>query len=121
MNYEETLRYLESLHQEQLLKYYDELNEEEQASLLSQIEQIDFSLLKLLEAGADPDVKRGTFAPLSALTIDEIRANEAHYRAVGLEALRRQKTAAVLLAGGQGTRLGFDKPKGMFNIGKTHD
>ncbi len=121
MNYEETLRYLKDLHQEHLLKYYCDLNETEQKGLLDQISQIDFSLLKLLEEGADPDVKRGFFEPLAALTIEEIRKNEAHYRTVGLEALRAQKTAAVLLAGGQGTRLGFDKPKGMFNIGKTRE
>ena len=121
MNYAETWEYLKGLDQEHLLKYYELLNEAERASLLQQIESIDFSLIRLLDAGCDPDVKRGEFAPLSALTVDEIRKNETHFREIGLDALRKQKTAAVLLAGGQGTRLGFDKPKGMFNVGKTHD
>jgi UDP-N-acetylglucosamine/UDP-N-acetylgalactosamine diphosphorylase len=35
--------------------------------------------------------------------------------------LRQGKIAAVLLAGGQGTRLGSNLPKGMFNIGVTHE
>ncbi|MDE7104866.1 MAG: UDPGP type 1 family protein, partial [Ruminococcus sp.] len=41
------------------------------------------------------------------------------YYEIGTNALKTNKVAAVLLAGGQGTRLGFDKPKGMFNIGVT--
>ena len=41
------------------------------------------------------------------------------YRETGLKALREGKVGAILLAGGQGTRLGFDKAKGMFNIGVT--
>ena len=38
-----------------------------------------------------------------------------------LEAIRAGKVGAVMLAGGQGTRLGFDKPKGTFNIGLTRE
>lgn len=43
------------------------------------------------------------------------------FEAVGIEAVKNCKVGAVLLAGGQGTRLGFDKPKGMFNIGETRE
>ena len=38
-------------------------------------------------------------------------------RTAGEEALRRGEVAALLVAGGQGSRLGFDKPKGMFPVG----
>ena len=36
---------------------------------------------------------------------------------IGIEAIKACKVGAILLAGGQGTRLGFDKAKGMYNIG----
>jgi len=121
MNYQEAYALLEVNHQEHLLKYYDELSETEQQDLLKQIESLDFSVLKLLENGSDPNAKRGSFEPLSAITVDEIKEKEQEYRKIGIEALKAGKVAAVLLAGGQGTRLGFDKPKGMFNVGKTRD
>ena len=65
--------------------------------------------------------KRGEFSPLGALTMEEIRKNEAKYREIGLRAIREAKVGAVLLAGGQGSRLGFEHPKGMFNMGRTRE
>ena len=121
LNYTDAQKKLSEYGQEHLLKYYDELSEEEKASLLSQIERIDFSVLESLEAEKNVTANRGTFAPLSAVTVEDIAANEAEYKKAGLEAVRNRKTAAVLLAGGQGTRLGFDKPKGMYNVGITRE
>ncbi|MBQ1377958.1 MAG: UDPGP type 1 family protein [Lachnospiraceae bacterium] len=118
MTYQEALEKLSSCHQEHLLKYYDELNEAEKQALLSQIEKLDLSLLSLLsDEGGAREAVRGTFAPLGATTVEEIDEKRAFYEEEGLKAIRAGKTGAVLLAGGQGTRLGFDKPKGMFNIG----
>ena len=106
--------------QEHLLKFYNELGPDEQASLLRQIEEIDFSVVEAVK-DADSPAQRGTFAPLGAVTIEDIAANSDTYRKTGIEAIQAGKAAAVLLAGGQGTRLGFDKPKGMFNIGVEKD
>lgn len=60
---------------------------------------------------------KGKLAPLGAVTLDEIKEKKDTYKKRGLEAIRQCQVGAVLLAGGQGTRLGLDKPKGMLNVG----
>lgn len=108
---------LEKYNQQHLMKYYEELGEEEKASLLNQIENMDFSVLSAREASNDDG--DGVIEPLEALKLQEIVSNKEKYEKIGLEAIKNCKVGAVLLAGGQGTRLGFDKPKGMFNIGEN--
>lgn len=116
MTYEEALARLTSHGQEHLLKYYEELNHEEKEVLLGQIADLDFSLLELIGDGAKQNEK-GKLEPLGALTLAEIEEKKDDYEKIGLEAIQAGKVGAVLLAGGQGTRLGFDKPKGMLNVG----
>ena len=65
--------------------------------------------------------ERGKLEPLSALEVKDIEADKAKYEQVGIEAIKASKVGAVLLAGGQGTRLGSDGPKGKYNIGITKD
>ena len=120
MTKQEAITLLTEKNQMQLLSFYDILSEDQQKDLLSQIESIDWSLLDVLETHETVNA-RGPFAPLSAMELSEINANRAHLEEVGLQAIRKGKVAAVLLAGGQGTRLGFDKPKGMYNIGVTRE
>lgn len=112
---------LEEMGQEQLLKFYDELNESEQEALLEQIATVDFGLLDLLDK-KDEMAQKGVITPVaSRVTIEDAKANKDEYDAIGIEAIKAGKVAALLLAGGQGTRLGSDKPKGMYNIGITKD
>lgn len=119
LTYEEAKKKLAGDGQEHVLKFYEELSETERAALLQQIDETDFSVCenakKLGNAGG-----RGVFSPLPALECAEIEKRAEEYRALGLEAIRAGKVAAVLLAGGMGTRLGSDGPKGTFDIGVTH-
>ena len=119
LNYQNASDLLERYNQTHVLEYYNGLTEEEKNKLLTQIERTDFSVLESL--GNDAEAKRGSFEPLGAVTVEEVEENKEKYTQAGIEAIKAGKAAAVLLAGGQGTRLGFDKPKGMFNIGETRE
>lgn len=116
MTLEEAKRKCEQAGQQHLLAYYEELTKEDQEKLLAQIEKLDITLLDLLKKESE-EVEKGKLEPLGAVTLDEIQKEKDQYRKMGCEAIRAGKVGAVLLAGGQGTRLGPDKPKGMLNVG----
>lgn len=104
--------------QEQVLKYYEELPEGEQEALLKQIINSDMEIIDSCRHREELQ-KRGVITPLAAMQLEEIRANREDFTAAGLEAIRGGKVGAVLLAGGMGTRLGSDDPKGVYDIGIT--
>ena len=117
MSYTEIKTKLEGLGQEQLLKFYDELDGQAQDRLLDEIDKIDFDLIN-----TEPDKTTDEeIVPLGAMTLAEIEAQKEELEAIGLEAIRSGKVALLLLAGGQGTRLGADGPKGAYNVGLTRD
>ena len=120
MTYENALEVLKKYGQEHVLAYYDELNDEEKQSLLSQIEEIDFSIFDVLKE-KESDGKEGMITPTEVLTLDTIKDYEFAYKVLGETAIQKGQLALVMLAGGQGTRLGFDGPKGTYNIGLTRD
>ena len=65
MNYENAYKLLEEKGQLHLLKYYDTLSEAEQAALLNQISEIDFSLIDMIghnSSGSDSDIATRTQA-----------------------------------------------------------
>ncbi len=116
MTFEQAKAKLSGAGQEHLLRYYEELNEEQRENLLRQIEHLDMELPKMVEHGVK-EAERGVLAPLGAITLDEIDKKRESYETSGIQAIKKCKVGAVLLAGGQGTRLGLDGPKGMLNIG----
>lgn len=116
MDLETVNKLLKEKGQQQLLKYYDELDAKKRKTLLDDISRINFSVIDCIKNhGFEKNLK--DIAPIRAKSLDEINKNRLQYSEAGLDLLRAGKVGAVILAGGQGTRLGFDKPKGMYNIG----
>lgn len=120
MNYNEAYELLEKKEQLHVLQFFDSLKPDAQTHLLSQIASIDWNVLESLAHKNEP-VNKGVIEPLDAIEVDEIEQKHSDFEALGLDAIRTQKIGAVLLAGGQGTRLGLDKPKGMLNVGITKE
>lgn len=113
MNYNEAMEKLKKYGQEHVLKYYAELPDEQRNTLIEQIDRTDFTVIgQAAETG-----KRGAIAPIKAMTIPEIDMGRERFERIGMEAVKAGKLGAVLLAGGMGTRLGSDAPKGMYDIG----
>jgi UDP-N-acetylglucosamine/UDP-N-acetylgalactosamine diphosphorylase len=121
------LQHLLSAHgQEHLLAFWDELADEQRRTLADEIRRLDFALVNRLfrEKSVAEDwatkAKRATPPPAARLNNTQSTQNpfpkgDAVDR--GREVLSAGEVAAVIVAGGQGTRLGFDHPKGMFPIG----
>ena len=120
MNFEEAKSKLEKYDQLHVLKYYEELSTEEKEELLTQIEETDFEVLKYCNK-KEQLTEKGTIEPLAAMQLDTIEKSREMFEQIGLDAIKAGKIGAVLLAGGMGTRLGSDDPKGMYNIGLTKD
>lgn len=106
--------------QEHVLKYFDELNDAQKDELLTQIEATDMEILEACKHKEEL-AKKGVISPLAAMELAEIEKHKESFTATGIEAIEAGKVGAVLLAGGMGTRLGSDNPKGMYNVGITRE
>ena len=118
MNFEGAKEKLEKYGQQHVLKYYDELTDAEKEELLQQIDETDFAVLENCK-NLGKNEGRGQFQPLAAMQVSEIEKRRDEFFKLGVETIKAGKVAAVLLAGGMGTRLGSDNPKGMYDIGLT--
>lgn len=101
--------------QEHILRVWQKAEGEEKAALERQIAAIDWNVLGLRESVRPC----GKIEPIAGLSVQDVAARKEEFARLGAAAIREGKLAAVLLAGGQGTRLGSEKPKGAFDMGLT--
>lgn len=119
MNYEEAIKLTKKYGQEQLLDFYGELSEKEKESLLKQISKIDFEYMKSLYENKDNyEMLDKEITSMDA--IDSKKINKEMYEKIGENSIKNGELAVCSMAGGQGTRLGFNGPKAtyMLDIGK---
>ena len=116
------LELLVPVEQEQLLRFWDNLTESEQTKLATQIQSIDWKNVCqwVKEAGKElSDEEKNAVIPAPYMTEQPAEADKELYaRAIdaGLQLLKNGKVSAFTVAGGQGTRLGYDGPKGTYRI-----
>lgn len=118
MTYQKAYEKLEAAGQLHVLEHYDSLSETQKKNLLEDIALTDFTVLSYLEKREEL-MKKGVITPLAAMELPEIERSRAWFEELGCRAIRQGQVGAVLLAGGMGTRLGSNEPKGMYDIGLT--
>ena len=117
---EELYTLLEPHGQEHLLDGWDSLNIGERQHLANQIQALDLLLIKQLFADlSKPHIDESahnSITPMDfSMAADDSRRN--YWVSTGEAILSQGQAAAFLVAGGQGSRLGFDGPKGVYDIG----
>ncbi len=111
---------LQKYGQEQLLNSFNSLSKEKQSELLDAILTTDFKQMQELyeTTKMKSDFANVKLEPISHVTKSELSSGELEkYTSLGENAIKQGKLAVVTMAGGQGTRLGHNGPKGTFDLG----
>ena len=113
--------------QEQVFAFYDILSVPEKVALYDQLSSFDPNHInKITDRALNPpkaqdDDKESGLEPLpdsaTASILDSKTEDIEKWYESGLDLIGENKVGVVLMAGGQGTRLGSSAPKGCFNIG----
>ncbi len=122
MNIEEAKLILKQSGQEHVLSFWDKLTAEQQSGLLAQISELDFKSITRMQAMLELDAAKGAsegqrgepVAPKVMELSDDDRVAAVN---AGEEELRAGTVGVLVVAGGQGSRLGYDGPKGAYAIG----
>ncbi len=116
---EEIKKILKKYNQEHILNNYKNLDEKNKKELINQIKNIDFSLIESLYRNTKKEEKNSEdkIEPIEYLDKYKLNDKYKYYENIGKQAIKEGKLAAVTMAGGQGTRLGHNGPKGTYDIG----
>ncbi len=120
MDFESMKEILQKYGQEHVILAYDRANDETKKKILEQVSRIDFEQLKELYELTKRKIKfeNSIIEPISYVDSQKLTDEEKRtYINSGEEIIKSGKLAVVTMAGGQGTRLGHNGPKGTFDIG----
>lgn len=110
-------KYLEKYNQTNLLNFYNEISDLEKEKLINGIKNIDFKLMKKLYVNSyiDEKLKLNKVSPLKIINKVSIEDRE-NYQIIGENLILNNNYGIVILAGGNASRLGLNKPKGLLEV-----
>ena len=105
--------------QEHLLNNFENLDEAHKKELLKEIKGINFELVTSLYDSTKKEKKntKDEITPIDYLDKFKLGDKYKYYENIGKKAIKEGELAVVTMAGGQGTRLGHNGPKGTYDIG----
>ncbi len=105
--------------QEHLLNNFEKLDDIYKEKLLEEIENIDFELMNSLYEKTKKEISnnKDKITPIEYLDKFKLGEKYKYYEELGKKAIKEGQLAVVTMAGGQGTRLGHNGPKGTYDIG----
>lgn len=123
--YEEAKEKVREFKQQHLLKHYDKIKDEKKKEqFLDTLLSINFKLIEESYKNVDKQVKYtdSELAPMPYTQKDKLTKKDyTRYEKLGIKLIKEEKLAVSTMAGGQGTRLGHNGPKGTYDIGlKSH-
>ncbi|KAL1752035.1 nucleotide-diphospho-sugar transferase [Schizophyllum commune] len=122
-SYDALLQRYRAAGQEHLLKFWEQLSAEERDALAKQLDALDIERVNRIYQKAVSSESQSASAPDTIEPLPEDASDSAsseksaEWRRAGLEAIARNAVGVLLMAGGQGTRLGSSSPKGCYDIG----
>ena len=116
---QECIQLLKEYNQEHIVRFLKKIDEEKQEELLKQIQQIDFQQITELYNNTKKEIefKESKIEPLKYLDKAKLTdTQKKKFDELGEASIRAGEYAVVTMAGGQGTRLGHQGPKGTFKL-----
>ena len=108
--------------QDHVFTGWDAIPEPERPAFLKQLESVDLDLIAELYGKRDePAASLPGREFIEPLPVVDAASMPPSAKTAGELALRNGEVAVLIVAGGQGTRLGFDKPKGLFPVGPVSE
>ena len=117
--YDDVIMRIYEHRQEQVFKYWNDLNEQDKKHLLDELKGVDLPMMEKLYADSGKQHENLQFEPPLLIPIpktEEQKEKQALAVNAGIESIKKGQLAAFVVAGGQATRLGYDSPKGTFPI-----
>ena len=116
---QDTIDILKMYNQDHIIKLIEKLDEDKKQALIEQISKIDFHQLKKLydNTKKEIEIKENKIEPLPYLDKAKLsKETKEKFDRLGEEVIEKGEYAVVTMAGGQGTRLGHNGPKGTFKL-----
>lgn len=110
---------LKEYNQEHIIKILEKIDKVSQDKLIEQLKNIDFKQIKELYENTKSiaEIDMNKLKPIKSTNKDKLSEEEIEkYENLGIDVIKNNRFAVVTMSGGQGTRLGFDGPKGTFKV-----